>query len=52
MIFITIIVGMSLLYYAYDKKKSYDIKEKQIELEQKRVELEMKKLEIDQNKQM
>ncbi|MDW0112060.1 MULTISPECIES: hypothetical protein [Sporosarcina] len=43
--YITIITGFSLIYYGYDKKKSYELKGKQIELEQKKLELEMKKLE-------
>ncbi len=44
-LFITIIVGFSLLYYGYDKKKSYELKTKKIELEHKKLDLEMKKLE-------
>lgn len=44
--YITIIVGLSLLYYAYEKKMKYQLKEKEIDLEQKRLDLEIKKLEI------
>lgn len=44
--YITVIVALSLIYYGYDKKKSYELKEKQVELEYIRLELEMKKLEM------
>lgn len=43
--YITIIIGFSLIYYGYDKKKSYELKGKEIELEQKKVDLEIKKFE-------
>jgi hypothetical protein len=43
--YITIIVALSLIYYGYDKKKSYELKGKELELENKKLELEMKKLE-------
>ncbi|WP_106496098.1 hypothetical protein [Lentibacillus sp. Marseille-P4043] len=43
--YVTIIVGFSLIYYGYDKKKSYEFKIAEIELEQKRLDLEMKKIE-------
>ncbi|WP_175384321.1 hypothetical protein [Bacillus sp. FJAT-27225] len=43
--YITIIVGLSLLYYGYENKKKYDIKLKQIELEEKKLDLEMIKIE-------
>jgi hypothetical protein len=43
--YITLIVAFSLIYYGYDKKKSYELKGKEIELEQMKIELEMKKLD-------
>ncbi|WP_226037541.1 hypothetical protein [Aquibacillus saliphilus] len=43
--YITIIVALSLIYYGYDKKKSYELKMKKIELEGKRLDLELKKAE-------
>lgn len=43
----TIIVALSLLYYGYDKKKSYELKEKELELEHKKLELEIIKLNKD-----
>jgi hypothetical protein len=43
--YITLITAFSLLYYGYDKKKSYELKAKEIELEHKKIELEMKKLD-------
>ena len=43
--YITLIVGFSLIYYGYIKKKDNDFKKKELELEEKKVELEMKKLE-------
>lgn len=42
--YITIIVGFSLIYYGYDKKKSYELRAKEIELEQKKIDLEMEKI--------
>lgn len=44
--YITIIVGLSLIYYGYVKKQDNDVKKKQIELEEKKIELEMKKLDL------
>jgi hypothetical protein len=44
--YITVIVALSLIYYGYDKKKSYELQEKKVELEYLRLELEMKKLEM------
>ncbi|WP_240508001.1 hypothetical protein [Virgibacillus indicus] len=43
--YITIIVGFSLIYYGYVKKRDYDLKEKELKLEERKVELEMKKIE-------
>lgn len=43
--YLTIIIGFSLLYYGYVKKKDNELKMKEIELEEKKVELEMKKLD-------
>ncbi|MDV2686064.1 hypothetical protein RYX56_16980 [Alkalihalophilus lindianensis] len=48
--YITIIVALSLMYYAYDKKKSYEIRRLEVELEHKKVELEMKKIDQDQGR--
>ncbi|KHF40158.1 hypothetical protein [Halalkalibacter okhensis] len=45
--YITIIVGFSLIYYGYVKKKDNELKEKELRLEEKKVELEMKKLELN-----
>lgn len=41
---IVAIVGLSLIYSGYEKKKEYELKMKQIELERKQLELEMKKV--------
>jgi hypothetical protein len=43
--YITIIVGLSLLYYGYENKKKYELKMKQIELEERKLDLEMVKIE-------
>ncbi|MBP3950977.1 hypothetical protein [Bacillus suaedae] len=51
MLWITIIVALSLLYYGYDKKKGYELEEKKIELEQKKIDLEMKKLDYDKRQE-
>lgn len=51
--YVTVIVGMSLLYYGYENKKKYNLKEKELELEHKKIDLEIKKVEketIKQNK--
>ena len=47
--YISLMVAFSLLYYGYDKKKSYELKAKELEvqLEYKRLEVEMKKLEVE-----
>jgi hypothetical protein len=45
--YLTIIIGFSLLYYGYVKKKDSELKMKEIELEEKKIELEMKKLDQD-----
>ncbi|MDR7075694.1 hypothetical protein J2Y03_000682 [Neobacillus niacini] len=45
--YLTIIIGFSLIYYGYVKKKDNELKIKEIELEEKKVELEMKKLDYD-----
>lgn len=44
--YITVIVALSLIYYGYDKKKSYELQEKKVELEYLRLEIEMKKVEM------
>lgn len=44
--YITVIVAISLIYYGYDKKKSYELQEKKVELEYLRLEIEMKKVEM------
>lgn len=49
--YITVIVGMSLLYYGYENKKKYNLKEKELELEHKKIDLEIKKLEKETFKQ-
>ncbi|MGY0691270.1 hypothetical protein ACW2QC_00590 [Virgibacillus sp. FSP13] len=43
--YITVIVGFSLIYYGYDKKKNYELRIAEMELEQKKLDLEMKKIE-------
>ncbi|WP_200816578.1 hypothetical protein [Halobacillus sp. Marseille-P3879] len=43
--YITIIVALSLIYYGYDKKKSYELKVKEVELEYQRLEIEKLKLD-------
>ncbi|SDN68126.1 hypothetical protein [Bacillus sp. OK048] len=43
----TIVIGISLIYYGYIKKKDNELKIKELELEEKKVELEMKKLDQD-----
>ncbi|GGF13942.1 hypothetical protein GCM10010954_10870 [Halobacillus andaensis] len=43
--YITIIVALTLMYNAYEKKKSYEVKAKEIELEHKKVEVEKLRLE-------
>ena len=43
--YITIIVGLSLIYYGYVKKQDNDLKKKQLELEEKKIELEIRKLD-------
>jgi hypothetical protein len=54
--YLTIIIGLSLLYYGHENKKKYELKRKTIELEhelaikkmdleQKRMDLEIKKME-------
>ena len=45
--FLAIIVGLSLMYYAYVKKLENDLKKKELEVEEKKLELEIKKLEND-----
>jgi hypothetical protein len=45
--YLTIIIGFSLLYYGYVKKKDNELKMKEIELEERKIELEMKKLDQD-----
>ncbi|RKQ30497.1 hypothetical protein [Oceanobacillus halophilus] len=42
---VIIIVGFSLLYYGYDKKKSYELKLKEIELEKRKLDLELINIE-------
>lgn len=49
--YVTVIIGFSLIYYGYVKKKDVELKKKEIELEEKKIELEMKKLEKDPGKQ-
>ncbi len=49
--YITIIIGLSLLYYGYENKNKYLLKIKEIELEQKKLDLEMKKIEKGISKQ-
>lgn len=60
--YITIIIGLSLLYYGHENKKKYELqrkamelehelKIKEIELEQKKVDLEIKKIENGISKQ-
>ncbi len=46
--YIVLIVGFSLLYYGYVKKKDTDLKIKQIALEEKKIELEIKQIEAKQ----
>ena len=54
--YITIIIGLSLLYYGHENQKKYELKRKtmelehglqikEMELEQKRLDLEIKKIE-------
>ena len=49
--YITIITGLSLLYYGHENKKKYELKRKTIELEHelkiKEIELEQKKLDFE-----
>ena len=45
--YITIITGLSLLYYSHENKKKYELKRKTIELEH---ELKIKELELEQKK--
>ncbi|PFG12250.1 hypothetical protein [Bacillus sp. es.036] len=47
--YLTIVIGISLIYYGYVKKTEKDIKMKELELEAKKIELEMKKLEYRQD---
>ena len=60
--YITIITGLSLLYYGHENKKKYELKRKtiklehelkikEIELEQKKLDLEIKKVENSISKQ-
>lgn len=44
--YITIIVGLSLIYYGYVNKSDNEVKKKKLEVEEKKIELEMKKLEL------
>lgn len=59
---ITIIIGLSLLYYGHENQKKYELKRKtmelehelqikEMELEQKRLDLEIKKIENGISKQ-
>ncbi|MBO8178481.1 MAG: hypothetical protein H0Z31_13645 [Bacillus sp. (in: Bacteria)] len=43
--YMTVIIGLSLIYYGYECKKKYELKMKEVELEEKKIELEMKKLD-------
>ncbi len=49
--YITIVIGLSLLYYGYENKQKYELKRKTIELEHdlkiKEMELEQKKLDLE-----
>lgn len=45
--YITIITGLSLLYYGHENRKKYELKRKTIELEH---ELKIKELELEQKK--
>ncbi|MCA0970839.1 hypothetical protein LCM20_09575 [Halobacillus litoralis] len=47
--YMTIVVGLSLMYYAYVKKLDNDVKKQELQLEEKKIELEMKKLDKDRN---
>ena len=49
--YVMIVIGFSLIYYGYVKKKDVELKKKHIELEEKKIELEMKKLEQGTGKQ-
>ena len=60
--YITIIIGLSLLYYGHENQKKYELKRKavelehelqikEMELEQKRLDLEIKKIETGMSKQ-
>ncbi|WP_066307506.1 hypothetical protein [Bacillus sp. FJAT-29814] len=49
--YITIITGLSLLYYGYENKKKYELKRRTMELEHevkiKEMELEQKRLDVE-----
>ena len=60
--YITIIIGLSLLYYGHENQKKYELKRKtmelehelqikEMELEHKRLDLEIKKIENGISKQ-
>lgn len=40
---VVVIVGMSLLYDGYTKKKNTEVKLKELELEKRKIDLELKK---------
>ncbi|MBH0229770.1 hypothetical protein LCL89_02210 [Halobacillus yeomjeoni] len=39
--YITIIVALSFIYGAYEKKKNHDLRKKEIELEHRKLDLQM-----------
>ncbi|MGP4059341.1 hypothetical protein [Halobacillus litoralis] len=41
MFYVTLIVVFSLIYYGYEKKKNFELREKEIELEQRKIDLEI-----------
>ncbi|WP_193751446.1 hypothetical protein [Bacillus coahuilensis] len=43
-LFVIIIVGISLIYAAYEKKKGIELKMKKMELETKKIELEIARM--------
>ena len=45
--YITIIIGLSLLYYGHENQKKYELKRKTMELEH---ELQIKEMELEQKR--
>ncbi|MCA1064379.1 hypothetical protein QTG56_22435 (plasmid) [Rossellomorea sp. AcN35-11] len=44
-VLVVVVIGFSLIYYGYEKKKDYEVKLRELDIQEKKIDLEIMRAE-------